>query len=642
MAFIKKELAAKQDLLLSADNTGVQQTRNGQVVTVNPINASVIPYSDTESIMEAINSKLDISDNLFSQADQDKLDGIANNANNYTHPSKHPANIIDGSLNPSMFVKTDTLGNTGFDYATWAELQGKPASYTPSAHQHSMDEITTGNLSAVRITETIDKNFVTEVEKSKINTAEQLTNKGVPNGYVPLEADGKINSAYLASLNILDIFYANDEASMLLLNASLGDICYRNDTEATLMLTALPATTLSNWKVLNTIGVMSINGLQGVVSLVTTNIPEGTNKYYTNQRVVDLVKAGTNVTLVYDNINGTLTINANDTSIAWSEVTAKPTTITGYGITDAYTKTEVQTVLPKVGFDTTNTIAPTVAGQMAWNQADRTLDLCLNGVTLQIGQEEVTPVRNGTAITIPNRTVVMVTGSIGNSGILVVAPWDLVDAKYILGITTEDILAGEDGFTTREGRVRHTDTSMWSQGDVLYATVDGGLTNIEPITGVKVPLAFVVISHINGTLYVRRSNLDENKYELANTNIQNHIASVSNPHSVTKAQVGLSNVDNTSDANKPVSTATTNLLDTVNLTRADKYLAAQNISNMVYTNGNLTKIQYLASTDVNYETLGYTLGNLTTINHYVASVLKGTTTLSYTNGALTSAVFVGV
>ena len=40
-----------------------------------------------------------------------------------------------------------------------------------------------------------------------------------------------------------------------------------------------------------------------------------------------------------------------------------------------------------------------------------------------------------------------------------------------------------------------------------------------------------------------------------------HIASSSNPHSVTKAQVGLSNVDNTSDANKPVSSATQTALN---------------------------------------------------------------------------------
>lgn len=39
------------------------------------------------------------------------------------------------------------------------------------------------------------------------------------------------------------------------------------------------------------------------------------------------------------------------------------------------------------------------------------------------------------------------------------------------------------------------------------------------------------------------------------TKVNNHIANKSNPHGVTKAQVGLGNADNTSDANKPVSTA---------------------------------------------------------------------------------------
>ena len=39
------------------------------------------------------------------------------------------------------------------------------------------------------------------------------------------------------------------------------------------------------------------------------------------------------------------------------------------------------------------------------------------------------------------------------------------------------------------------------------------------------------------------------------TKVNNHIANKSNPHVVTKTQVGLGNVDNTSDANKPVSTA---------------------------------------------------------------------------------------
>lgn len=40
-----------------------------------------------------------------------------------------------------------------------------------------------------------------------------------------------------------------------------------------------------------------------------------------------------------------------------------------------------------------------------------------------------------------------------------------------------------------------------------------------------------------------------------------HTGDTSNPHSVTKAQVGLSNVNNTSDASKPISTATQTALD---------------------------------------------------------------------------------
>ena len=47
----------------------------------------------------------------------------------------------------------------------------------------------------------------------------------------------------------------------------------------------------------------------------------------------------------------------------------------------------------------------------------------------------------------------------------------------------------------------------------------------------------------------------DSDYEPKNANIQAHIADGDNPHDVTKGQIGLGNVDNTSDADKPVSTA---------------------------------------------------------------------------------------
>lgn len=51
------------------------------------------------------------------------------------------------------------------------------------------------------------------------------------------------------------------------------------------------------------------------------------------------------------------------------------------------------------------------------------------------------------------------------------------------------------------------------------------------------------------------------KIKLAITSLINHIANNTNPHGVTKSQVGLGNVDNTSDKNKPISTATQTALN---------------------------------------------------------------------------------
>jgi len=84
-------------------------------------------------------------------------------------------------------------------------------------------------------------------------------------------------------------------------------------------------------------------------------------------------------------------------------------------------------------------------------------------------------------------------------------------------------------------------------------------------------------------------------------------------------------------------------INTANVFRADKYLASQNLSNMIYSaNGDLVKIQYNNTTDVDYELFTYTSGNLTDIAHYVGGILKGNSVLSYTNGDLTSVIFTGV
>lgn len=63
------------------------------------------------------------------------------------------------------------------------------------------------------------------------------------------------------------------------------------------------------------------------------------------------------------------------------------------------------------------------------------------------------------------------------------------------------------------------------------------------------------------------------------TSITNHINNKNNPHEVTKADVGLSNVDNTSDASKPISTATQTALDK----KADKSVLSNYVTTSTLT-----------------------------------------------------------
>ena len=327
MALIKKQLLAKEDMLLSADNTPVSQARAGTIISVHPVNASVIPFDETKSIVEAV-------------------EDLA-----YTHPSKHPVSIIDGSSNPSKFVKTDTLGNTGFDGVAWADIEGKPGTYTPSSHEHSLDEVTSGSLAASRIIVSETRQFITAEQATQLLEMEVKSNKGIPNGYAPLDSNGKINSSFLSDLNLVDVFTPINLASMLALtSAQPGDIAYRQDNSTSYMLVALPSSTEANWKSLNTGSqIISVNGQTGIVSLNTSNIAESTNLYFTNERVDDrvaaLLQAGTNITLTYNDALNTLTISANDTSVNWSEIQSTPTTVSGYGITDVYTKTESNAAL---------------------------------------------------------------------------------------------------------------------------------------------------------------------------------------------------------------------------------------------------------------------------------------------------------
>jgi hypothetical protein len=155
-----------------------------------------------------------------------------------------------------------------------------------------------------------------------------------------------------------------------------------------------------------------------------------------------------------------------------------------------------------------------VMGQLAWNAADGTLDVGLNGgdVVLQVGQETLYRVANKSGALIPNGTVVMAAGTTGNSGQIIVAPAianGTFPAKYIMGIATEDIPNDDLGYVTHFGKVRGINTSIWPNGTILFAdpAVPGGMTSTQPLApNNKVVMAIVINSHAQvGTIMVRPS-----------------------------------------------------------------------------------------------------------------------------------------
>ena len=259
--------------------------------------------SDIQSSISSLDSgKVDkvegmvLSENSYTTTEKEKLSSLSN----YTHPTKHHVSILDGSENPSKFVKTDAIGGVGFGDITWSDIQGKPSSFNPNVHQHTLSEISDAILKADKTY--VDSGLATKANVTDVNTAlalkadlsvvatdaelqsaiitlQPLSQKGQANGYVPLDAAGKIPNSYLNSLSTIDVYTANSQANMLLLsNVNVGDQCIRTDLSSNnlFILTQTPATDFNNWKQINTsASVMSVNGQTGVVNVSKSDVGLG-------------------------------------------------------------------------------------------------------------------------------------------------------------------------------------------------------------------------------------------------------------------------------------------------------------------------------------------------------------------------------
>ena len=169
--------------------------------------------------------------------------------------------------------------------------------------------------------------------------------------------------------------------------------------------------------------------------------------------------------------------------------------------------------LEKISFDTTNTDAPDF-GELVWSNELGTAELGFNGgeTTLPVGLKSLYRVANTTGSSIAKGTLVMAVGTVGQSGRVLIAPWNgQQPSQTIMGLATQEIPNDADGFVAHFGPVREVNTTgtpfgeTWVAGDILYAGASGGLTKVQPeAPDTKTIIALVINAHAQvGTLLVR-------------------------------------------------------------------------------------------------------------------------------------------
>lgn len=161
--------------------------------------------------------------------------------------------------------------------------------------------------------------FITGINSSMVTTAlgytpENISNKGVANGYADLDAGGKIPASRIDFGQTGQTFVVASQAAMLAVSgANIGALAVRTDESKNYRLIAQPASTLGNWQLLLSpdAPVQSVNGYTGNVNLLTTHISEGSNYWWTAARsraAQSLTTTGNSGSATYDNSTGVLNV----------------------------------------------------------------------------------------------------------------------------------------------------------------------------------------------------------------------------------------------------------------------------------------------------------------------------------------------
>lgn len=185
---------------------------------------------------------------------------------------------------------------------------------THEARTDNPHAVTKAQVGLSNVDNTSDANKpVSTAQATAIALKIDLTEKGAVNGVATLDGSGLIPSSQIPPLAITDTFVVASQAAQTALTAEVGDVAVRTDLNKSYILRLSPASTFSNWQELltPTDTVLSVNGQTGVVSLTTSDINEGSNLYFTDERAQDAVG-----TILTDTASVDLTYNDGSNTIS--------------------------------------------------------------------------------------------------------------------------------------------------------------------------------------------------------------------------------------------------------------------------------------------------------------------------------------
>lgn len=202
---------------------------------------------------------------------------------------------------------------------------------------------------ASQIIEEVDLRFLTDAERAEIIQLRTdvealeigitdyipLTEKGAANGVATLDGNAKIPTSQLPSLAVTETFVVTSEAAMLALTAQVGDVAVRTDIKENFILQTEPATTLSNWIMLQTPTdvVTSVNGNVGAVTVELAANSSGEGQFLTG-----LIVDGMTISLTRgDFVETELSLVETGTGNAITDIT-----VSNHEITATYGKTFVE------------------------------------------------------------------------------------------------------------------------------------------------------------------------------------------------------------------------------------------------------------------------------------------------------------